>query len=150
MNSKTLLAGLFSAFVLAGCGESEQSLSERAGKVVGDSLAAFFAGVGSGVDERMKVRTELSEAARAAGLGMTVAKSAGMTDPDKSFIIYVLAQQPFKGTLLVKAFDRDGQEIGRSRAAVDLQQDDADYISFAFSQQMDSQLVHQYLVDIIR
>ena len=42
MNRKSLSACLFSALVLAGCGEIEQNLSERAGEAVGDSLAAFF------------------------------------------------------------------------------------------------------------
>ena len=66
MSSKRLLAGLFSAVLLAGCGDSEQSLSEKAGKAVGEGLTGFLSGVGSSVDEQMKVQTELSEAASAA------------------------------------------------------------------------------------
>ena len=44
----------------------------------------------------------------------------------------------------------DGQEIGRSRAEVDLQKDDADYVVFVFHQQMDSQLVSKYRIDLAR
>ncbi len=150
MSSKRLLAGLFSAVLLAGCGDSEQSLSEKAGKAVGEGLTGFLSGVGSSVDEQMKVQTELSEAASAAGLGVTTGKSAGMGDPDKTFTIYLIAGQPFKGTLLARAFDKDGQEIGRSRAEVDLQKDDADYVGFVFHQQMDSQLVSKYRIDLAR
>ena len=55
-----------------------------------------------------------------------------------------------KGTLLAKAYDKDGQEIGRAKSDVDLQKDDADYIIFAFNERMDSQLVHKYLVDTVQ
>ena len=107
---------------------------------MGECLTGFLCGVGSGVDEQMKVQRGTSEAASAAGIG----------NPEKAFTTYLIAGQPFKGTLLARAFDKDGQEIGRSRAEVDLQKDDADYVGFVFHQQMDSQLVSKYRIDLAR
>ncbi|QKE63623.1 hypothetical protein HNE05_09715 [Aquipseudomonas campi] len=150
MKYKSLLVGLFSAAILAGCGESEQSLSEKAGKAVGEGVTGFLSGVGSGIDQSMVVETELGAGASKAGLVKTTAKSNGMADAQKSFSVYLVANEPFKGTLLAKAYDKDGQEIGRAKSEVDLQKDDADYIIFAFSERMDSQLVHKYLVDTVQ
>lgn len=150
MNYKSLLVGLFSAVVLVGCGDSEQSLSEKAGKAVGEGVTGFLSGVGSGIDQSMVVETELGAGASNAGLVKTASKSNGMADPEKSFSVYLVANQAFKGTLLAKAYDKDGQEIGRAKSEVNLQKDDADYIIFAFNERMDSQLVHKYLVDTVQ
>lgn len=105
---------------------------------MGECLTGFLCGVGSGVDEQMKVQRGTSEAASAAGIG----------NPEKAFTTYLIAGQPFKGTLLGKAFDKDGQESGRPRAEVDLRKNDAGYVRFVLLQQMDSQLVSKYRIDL--
>lgn len=150
MSNKTLLVCLFSMALLTGCGDSDQNLSEKAGKAVGEGLTGFFSGMGSSIDEQMLAQTELSDAMGAAGLSMTTAKSNGMIDPDKGFTIYLMAAKPFKGTLMAKAYDKTGQEIGRAKTEVELQKDDANYIGFAFHREMDSQLVGKYSLDILQ
>lgn len=47
-------------------------------------------------------------------------------------------------TLLAKAVNSDGVEIGRSRAEVEFQKDDARYVSFPFESEMDSAMVKRY------
>ncbi|MET1080839.1 MAG: hypothetical protein ABWY06_22735 [Pseudomonas sp.] len=149
MNRKTIFVGLFCAAALVGCGDSEQSLSEKAGKVVGEGVTGFFSGVGSGVDEKMVVETELGEGATKAGLERTTSKASGMADSEKSFSVYLVAHKAFKGTLMAKAQNKDGQEVGRSKLEVDLKEGDADYQVFVFNSQMDSQLVHKYIIDTL-
>lgn len=73
-----------------------------------------------------------------------------MADPRKTLTAYLTADQAFKGTLPAKAFDASGLEIGRSRAAVELQQGDAEYLAFPFHEEMDSQLVSRYRLDLVR
>jgi len=144
--NKTLTLCLL-ATVLSGCGDSEKSLAERAGSAVGAGMTGFLSGAASGIDNTMVIEAELGSQASEKGLSMTTSKSNGLSS-EKSFSAYVVASQPFKGTLLAKAFDKDGQEVGRAKTEIDFKKEDADYVVFTFSEHMDSALVSKYLIDV--
>lgn len=145
-----LTVAVVAMVLLVGCGESNESAAKRAGGKVGETLTDFATGVGKGIDRQLTVNVELSKEATKQGLSRTVAKS-GALEPDikkKGISIYFMAKTAFKGTLLAKAMNKEGQEIGRSVAKVEFKADDAKYVLFTFDQEMDTQLVDKYIVDI--
>jgi hypothetical protein len=104
-------------------------------------MADFASGVGGGVDKQLAVTVELSEELSSLGLSKTVSKAAL-----KELNVYLIAAKPVKGTLLAKALNKEGQEIGRATAEVEFAADDAKYVPFRFDVEMDSQLVDKYTI----
>lgn len=142
---KSLWASILVLGFAFGCGDQEGSVAEKAGTTVGEALTDFASGVGEGVDRRLEVTVELSTRCSEAGLSKTVAKSLGLKE---GITVYFTSEKPFTGQMVAKAINEDGQEVGRSKIDVEFEADDAQYVTFPFDSQMDSQLVEKYLVDI--
>jgi hypothetical protein len=142
---KSLLASILVAGLLSGCGEREESVAETAGTTVGAAITNFASGVGEGVDKRMEVTVEVSDQCSEAGFSHTVAKSLGFKE---GITVYFMSEKPFTGQMVSKAINADELEIGRSKVDVEFEADDAQYVNFVFDDEMDSQLVEKYLVDI--
>ena len=132
-----ILIATLTLLLLAGC-------CQTAGSGVGKGVTDFTRGVGSGVDEGVLVNVRLSDAAARAGLASTTAKWA-----HKKVQLYLTSKAPFQGRLIAKAYNKERNEIGRSVLEVAMAADDAKYISFAFPPEMDTQLVHEYWVDVL-
>lgn len=160
---------ILAVLVLAGCGNRdgrreasrEWSSSREAGSEVGREVTDFVRGVGHGIDKQMEVPVELSEELVNLGLSKTVSKlvldnsssshsskAPGDSSEKKAISIYLISQKPLKGQLAVKAFNIDGQEIGRTTVDVDFGADDARYVSFPFPADMDTQCVAKYVVGL--
>ncbi|MFP6899345.1 MAG: hypothetical protein VCA36_00285 [Opitutales bacterium] len=77
-----------------------------------------------------------------------VTKTLAKVDGQNSISIYLISKTELKATLVAKAFDENGQEIGRSTTEVDLAEDDAKYVNFKFGTEVDATLVKSYLVDL--
>lgn len=129
-----------------GCG-GEPGKAKRAGRAVGETVTDFTKGIGSGIDKRLEVEVELSPKAVDLGLSKTVAKGAGIDNKSRGISVYLISQKPVTGKLVAKAFNTDGQEIGRAITEADFAADDAKYVTFRFGEEMDSQLVERYLID---
>jgi len=135
-----------SIIVLAGCGKRDESLANRAGSKVGETLTDFASGIGKGIDRQMIVNVELSRNLADEGITKTISKAGGIGE--RSISVYLISEKPFKAKLIARALDRDGQEIGRSTADVELAADDAKYVTFSFYDEMDTQLVARYAIDL--
>lgn len=143
------LSWMAAAVVLVvGCGKKDESLAKKAGGKVGEVLTDFAAGVGKGVDKQMLVNVELTPAVTQAGLTKTVAKSLAMGASTNGFTVYLVAGRALKGQLVAKALNKEDQEIGRAVVAAEFAADDAKYVTFVFSREMDSLLVAKYVVDV--
>lgn len=116
-----------------------------AGSGVGKGVTSFTSGVGSGVDEELLVNLRFSDEAAKVGLAQTTAKKSG-----KRINVYVTAKSAFEGKLIAKALNKEGAEIGRSIVPITFTADDAKYVQFTFPNEMDSQLVNQYWVDVLK
>ncbi|MGO8689400.1 MAG: hypothetical protein ACLQLG_07175 [Thermoguttaceae bacterium] len=140
------VASLLLVVVACGCARRDESVAKTAGNKVGETITDFASGVGKGVDKQRMVRITLSEAVCKQRLSKTIAKSG----KENGITVYFLAAGPFKGKLVAKATNKEGQEIGRSVVDVEFSADDAKYVSFPFPEEMDAQLVQEYRVDIKR
>lgn len=128
----------------AGCGQKDgDSVAKQAGSKVGETLTDFATGVGKGVDKQLGVEVEIAKDLSDLGITKTVSKAK-----PHGFSIYLVASKPLNGTLVAKALNKDGQEIGRSAIEIDFTADDAKYVSFAFQEDMDTQLVEKYALDV--
>jgi len=113
-------AAVFVASSLVCCGRSkptekkDESLVKQAGTKVGETLTDFASGLGAGVDTKMTAPVELAPEILEKGLSRTVAKSLALDSIEKGFSVYLIAKRPVAGTLLAKAFDKNGDEIGRT------------------------------------
>lgn len=130
------VVGMGILLLAAGC-------CQAAGKGVGGGVTNFGRGVGQGVDEGVLVNVRFSDEATRRGLASTTAKWA-----HKKVQLYLTSRTAFAGKLIAKAFNKDGAEIGRSLLDVSMAADDAKYVAFAFPTEMDTQLVHEYRIDI--
>ena len=146
---KLLLTAILLLIPAVGCDEGEESAASRVGSKVGETVTDFAQGVGKGIDKEMTVEVELSESLTKRGVSKTIAKSLGMEHPNqKGISVYLKSTEQFKAKLIAKAFDQNGSEIGRSIVDVELGADDAKHVTFTFEQQLDTQLVKKYSIDI--
>ena len=135
--------------LLAGCEKDDQSVAKKAGDKVGQVVTEFASGVGHGIDKSMEVTVEISESLALKGIETTVSKSLGMNAAnEKGISVYFIANKQLNTSLIARAVNDKGQEVGRSVVDVHFQEDDAAYVKFLFNKEMDTQLVQKYKIDI--
>jgi hypothetical protein len=143
---KYLMLGLIAA-LLAGCGKKEDSIAKKVGEVIGQQATDFTKGVGKGIDQKMMVQVSLTPQLQALGLTNTIAKSLGMGSTN-GISIYFIASQNVSNTLVARALNADGVEVGRARKLLVLPKDDATYITFVFEEQMDMGMVRRFEIGL--
>lgn len=148
MESKQLriVLGVLVSVLVAGCGNKDESFSQRTGSAVAGAATDFLSGVGEGIDKRMAMELDIDPALADRGLEVTLGKDRGLGSNVAS--VYVIADRPFEGKLMARALDAEDKEIGRATVDVALEADDAKYINFGFNQEMDSGLVRRYVVSV--
>lgn len=135
------------AALLMGCDNKEDSIAMKAGEKIGQQVTDFTKGVGKGIDQKMMVAVSLSPQAQALGLTNTIAKSLGIGGTN-GISVYFIASQNISNTLVARALNAEGVEVGRARRLVVLQKDDASYVTFHFEDQMDMQIVRSYAIGL--
>ena len=150
MNRRSLLFAMLVALsTVSGCSDSSKNDAGSIGKSIGKNVTEFAQGVGTGVDAQLQIKIELSEKLTQGGLSATVAKQqAPLNDPQKAISVYVISAQELNTTLIAKAYNAEGLEIGRAIANVSFNSNDAQYVNFAFPSEMDRQLVAVYKIDV--
>ena len=135
------------AALLAGCGKKEDSIAKKVGEAIGQQATDFTKGVGKGIDQQMLVQASLTPQVLALGLTNTIAKSLGIGSSN-GISIYFIASQGVSNTLVVRALNAGGVEVGRARKLVVMQRDDATYVTFNFENQMDTAMVMRYEIGL--
>jgi len=133
--------------LLMGCDKKDESIAMKAGEKIGQQVTDFTKGVGKGIDQKMMVQVSLSPQVQALGLTNTIAKSLGLGGTN-GISVYFIASQSISNTLVVKALNWEGVEVGRARKLVVMQKDDATYVTFSFEDQMDMQIVKSYVIGL--
>lgn len=106
----------------------------KSGETVGKASTEFFEGVSEGVDKTLQCEIVLSEELKRKGLqtGKFSIESDSAGGSNNMLTLYLIFNKPLKDTLLAKAFDKTGLEIGRAKAFASAQANDAKYIDFKF------------------
>ena len=136
------------ATLLAGCGKSGDSIADKAGEAVGKHVTDFTKGVGRGIDQQMTVEVSLTPEVQALGLTNTVAKALGLDADKKGITVYLISSQSISNTLVARALNADGLEVGRCKKEVVFAKADASYVKFEFDGEMDTQLVKRYAIGL--
>ena len=149
MNRVASLCWIVLTVSLLGCSNPKQSGAESLGESIGKNVTEFAQGIGTGVDAQLKIKIELAPTLEQSGISYTVAKqdSVLVDSKKKTIAVYFLSTKEFQGTLIAKAFNAEGLEIGRASVEVNFKADDAQYVTFAFPSEMDRQLVEVYRID---
>jgi len=145
MQLSKIIIGLSALAALSGCSDGD-SVSKNTASTITGTAVDFATGLGKGVDEKMLVAVESEPALESAGLKATLGKSRDGVSNRST--IYVVATNAYKGAIVAKALDANGNEIGRAQTDIDLKQDDASYVDLQFPEQMDSSLVRKYRVTV--
>jgi hypothetical protein len=140
------MLGLMAA-LLVGCDKKDDGIAKKVGEVIGQQATDFTKGVGKGIDQKMIVQVSLTPQVQVLGLTNTIAKSLGMGSTN-SISVYFIASQSISSTLVARALNADGVEVGRAKTAVAMQKDDATYITFTFGDAMDSGMVKRYEIGL--
>ena len=93
------------------------------------------------------VQVSLTPQVQVLGLTNTIAKSLGIGSTN-GISIYFIASQSVSNTLVARALNASGVEVGRTRKLVVMQKDDATYINFNFDDQMDTAMVKRYEIGL--
>jgi len=140
------LIGLVAA-LLVGCGKKEDSIAKKVGEVIGQQATDFTKGVGKGIDQQMMVQVSLTPLVQVLGLTNTIAKSLGIGSTN-GISIYLIASQSVSNTLVARALNANGVEVGRAKKLVIMQKDDATYVTFNFEEEMDTGMVKRYEIGL--
>ena len=146
--NQTILTLLMVVLVVS-CGKNADDTVDKAGNAVGKQISNFTRALGQGVDEEMMVQVEFAPALSALGLTSTTAKRLPISESKKGISVYIVASTAADVTLMAKAFNQAGVEIGRSKLPVKLEKDDAKYHIFEFDPQMDSMTAKKYSIEVL-
>jgi hypothetical protein len=110
------------AVILVGCGKKDDGIAKH---------------------QKMKVQVTLSPQVLALGLTNTIAESLGI-DSSNGISVYLVAWQNVSNTLVARAVNANGVEIGRASNMVVMRMKSAHYVIFNFDRHMDASIVKQY------
>jgi hypothetical protein len=122
--------------LIEGAGKALQEQGKEAAKSASKGIGDVIKGINSGVSESINTSKVISEPAFNANFEECKAEKiyGADTDKQKKVTIYLIAKKDFKGNLVLKAFDADKKEIGRSSLEVSIKKDDAKYVDFSFDE----------------
>src|SRR5438477_4237984 len=112
MNYVTMISLV--AALLVGCGKKDESIAKKVGEVIGQQATDFTKGVGKGIDQQMMVQVSLTPQVQVLGLTNTIAKSLGIGSTN-GISIYFIASQSVSNTLVARALNPQGVEVGRAK-----------------------------------
>ena len=152
-------------FLVTGCGRAKRAAGDaasaatdatkavatKAGKVVGEHVGGFFAGVGEGVETSVcdyAVRVDDPTLAEA-GVSVTLVRHV-RDNPDASALsLYVLNEKPVAGTLRLRFLAADEREIGRGETAFDRAADTAGYVRISLEKDLPTELVRTVALSLL-
>jgi len=106
----------------------------KGGETVGKTATEFFEGVSEGIDKTLQCDVVLSQ--KLIDNGLTTGKFAVENDSaggaNNVLVLYIIFDKDFSGSVMAKAYDKMGLEIGRSAIDVSGKTGDAGYFDFKF------------------
>lgn len=127
---------LILALILMSCNWAKQKTKEtvnKTGEVVAKAGSEFADGISKGVEKTFQNEVVFSETLSKSGVhaGKILINSTD-TSVDNLLTMYLIFDQDFSQSLIVKVFDAKGQEYGRVSQVVTAKKGEARYIDFLF------------------
>ena len=135
-----------------GVGDALKKDGQNAGEAVGEGVGKVIKGLAVGLDAGViAVEVRVSESLGTRGIKVTRAHRLESGDgPGKGHGVgaYIIFGEPASASVLVKAFDKSNQEVGRCIAELSGTKDQAGYVDFAFDKQVPLEAVQYYSLEL--
>jgi hypothetical protein len=103
------------------------------GDNIGSGASELGKGLKDGVEDSFVMKIEKNDEHEGLGLEFGKVLTPGLGPiPDNSFDVYVIFNETFSDTLMVKVFDKNSNEIGRQKVEFSGKKDEARYIRTEF------------------
>lgn len=110
----------------------------KGGEVVGETATEFFEGVSEGVGKTLECDIKLSKQLVNKGLKTGVYQINSDVDGNNNQLtLYLIFNNDIDDTIVAKAYNKNGLEIGRAKAAIKGKADEAGYYDFDFDKRTD-------------
>ena len=136
---KNVLIILVLITVTISCSRVKEKTKETindSGELVGKTATEFFEGVSDGIEKTLATNILLSEDLKSKGISIGNSEITGdsLGNNNNQLVIYMIFEKVFNDTLILKAFDENNVEIGRSTKLIKGNIGDAEYFEFTFNE----------------
>lgn len=124
-------------FVLSSCGRVKEKTKETIkdiGETAGTAVSELGKGVKDGVEDSFEFKIETSEELRKNGVVLGKVIFNESISNEHSVSVYTIFNQNYSDTVTAKAFDKNGNEIGRTKLLLEGSKDDAEYVLIEFNE----------------
>lgn len=139
MRPGALLAVLLCLWLLPSCqraSEAAKNTINKGGEVAGQAASEFLKGAKEGVEETLTLPVVLDTSLE--GLGLSIGKTEATGGEGYNTLnAYLIFDRDLSDSLIAKAYDADGLEMGRVRFAVNGKAGDAAWQTITFPEQTD-------------
>ena len=106
----------------------------KGGETAGKTATEFFEGVSEGIDKTLQCDITLSQTLKEKGLrtGKFSVNNDTTGGQNNLLMLYIIFDKDFKDNISLKAFDKNGLELGRTKMQVEGKSGDAKYYDFHF------------------
>jgi hypothetical protein len=131
---KKLILSLFLANLFIACRtESGNERLQGATEKVGESASKAVKGLKAGIEKATKVNIELSENLKTRGLSLGKTKLDSKNGGRHNMLnIYVIFDKKINRNVLMKVFNNQNEEVGRTKTLISGEEGEAKYIDFIF------------------
>lgn len=136
------------ASFVKGIGQGLKGLGKEAVETVSEGVGEVLKGGNEGLDKSLvKIEVRVADKLKET-LGATRAET-NLNDSTqaKEVIVYTIFEKDFDGKLVLKAFDKGNQEIGRSVVALKEASDNSRFVEFPFDKRTSFTLIKYLLLD---
>ena len=134
---KIIILSISTLFVLGSCSrvkEKTKSTIKGIGSSASTAVSELGKGVKEGVEDSFTFTIESSEELKKNGVQIGKVIFDNSTSNERTVNVYTIFNQDYSDTLTAKAFDKNNQEIGRSKVLFEGAKDEAKYIQIEFNE----------------
>jgi hypothetical protein len=134
MQNKFILFLLISSISMYSCRtESGNERLQGATEKVGESASKAVKGLKAGIEKATKVNIELSENLKTRGLSLGKTKLDSKNGGRHNMLnVYVIFDKKMNRNVLLKVFNNQNEEVGRTKTLISGNEGEAKYIDFIF------------------
>ncbi len=137
-----LFFGLMSLlFITYSCEQVKEKTREtinKSGEIVGETSTEFFHGVKKGVDNTLNCKLDIGQNLKGSGIETGKFSINSKESSNNNLLtLYLIFNKNFNQELTVKATDKSGVEIGRTKLKINEKSGNAGYYDFEFDSRTD-------------
>ena len=120
-------------------GDKTREAINKTGEIAGKTGSEFVEGVSEGIDKSMQCRLQLSGGLTEKGIsaGKFIIEKDSLTGKRNILMLYLIFGKDFNSEVLVKVFDKSGQEYGRRNCRISGKAGEAGYFNVVFDKRTD-------------